>query len=228
MKRHFIYGCKVDFYTVLCTEITTAIFLPLRYPWERFPVSETSTIIKLSDGYEIQGNLDAKLLIMTEHGIKEAELPFKQKGNRFYCDLRELLNDLKIPYEECSGKACDDSYWQQRDYTSEVLYCKDGLMEHMVSPYWGEQYELYFVNRKYQPRADGHEIKILRWNHCDARTWTTLEPWFRYLIRTRRKVDSGNFTWMLRDLDKRDMRLYMRQNGKGYDWVDYKDWFYMR
>ena len=219
MKKEMIYGRKVDFYTVLCTEKRVSVFLPMKFPWEK---QGEKTLISLSSDYQIIGNTGAKLLIATGSGIREVAIPFEKKGKNLCCNLPKFLKTLDIPYERANGTACDGSTWKQEDYTSEVLYCKDGMLEHLNSPYWGGQYEMHFANKEIRPETGGRAVEILRLNFCEAKDWDNVEQWFRYLLKKKRKLRPYDFARILRSAGQDRLHLFVKMKKGGYDWVDFK------
>lgn len=156
------------------------------FAWEE---SDEKAVINLGDGHEIRCNLKTKLLIKKDDGISEINLPFKKKGKIYTCNLEKILNANNIAYEKGYGVFCDMTEWSQKEATSEVIYNEDGMLEYIISPYWGEQYVMYYANKKICPSAAGRRIEIIRYSNCAKDKQSEIEKWFKYMLKKKRSLD---------------------------------------
>ncbi|MBR4513922.1 MAG: hypothetical protein IKO61_03455 [Lachnospiraceae bacterium] len=219
-KNRMKYGNTVDLFPLLNTN--DAIFIPKLFSWE----PEATKAIVTVCNKEIICNLGSKLLIKTDGLIREVSIPFEinEKGE-YTCKLRHALREKKIKYEKGTGIYCDETCYSQERSSSEVLYCKDAIIEHSESPYWGLQYELYIVNEQMRPKAGGRTVKIIRFNECDPQKKTEIEKWMFNVLRKKRTLEAYDLEKALREFVKGSAfvcAMFCQVYGDKYDWVYYQ------
>ena len=218
-KNEMKYGNMVDLYPLLYTNAN--IFIPRSFAWEAEAAKAIVTIYE----EEIICNLGSKLLIDTDEGIQELSIAFQRNEKGEYrCNLLRFLRDKGIRYEKGPGTYCDGGRFSQKVSSSEVLYCKDGIIEHIVSPYWGHQFELRIVNKQMQPNAGGRSVKIVRLNACDPKMQTEIEKWMCKVLWKKSELVAYDLEKAVRQFAKRTpftCSLFYQKYGDEYSWEYY-------
>lgn len=213
------YGTTVMLFPILYTE--AVLFIPRCFAWEK---EATKAVVRI-DQYAISCNLGTKLLLFTDEGILEKNIPFVKKKTGYRCNLLRLLQEEGIPYTEGPGRYCDGVAFTQRDSSAEALYCKKAMIEHVSSPYWGEQYELRIADQRFCLEIGGKRVKILRFNECDLRQQNKIEDWLRSLIEKNKKPDAYELEKRVREFVKGSAficSLYYQKSGDSYEWAYYQ------
>lgn len=218
MKKKMNYGYLVDIFPVINTDQMVEIFIPKIFPWEE---SDKKAVINLVDSLEIRCNLKTRLLIKKDEGISEINLPFKKKGQLYQCELLKLFEENNILYERGEGEFCDGTKWSQKEATSEVIYNEDGMLEYIISPYWGEQYVMHFANKKSCPMAEGRRIEIIRYSNCAEYSQSGIERWFKYMLKKNRSIDFYTLNKIKREVRSGMGSIYYQKDDKTYEWLEY-------
>lgn len=215
------YGYLVQLWPVVTTNPLVQIFIPKLFSWEK---SDEKVMINLGDGYAIRCSLKTRIIIEKDDGISEIYLPFKKKGKSYQCDLLKFFKENSIIYERGEGKFCDGTAWSQKEASSEAIYNEDGMLEYIISPYWGEQYEMYFANKKCCPRAAGRRIKIIRYSNCAKDKQSEIEKWFKYMLKKKRSIDLYTLNKIKREMKCSGVwggGIYYQKEDKTYDWMEF-------
>jgi hypothetical protein len=215
------YGTTVELYTLFNN--SWYIFIPMCYPWEE---DAKQAIVRLDRKHIIEANLGSKLLVIDDNGVKEKRLIFHydQEGRKV-CRLSKFLKKSGLEYEKNQNDCyCDGTSWNQKDSTSEIIYCQRGWLEHTSSKYWGEQYDIRFVDRKERPCAGGIPVENIRLNGCQKGIWKEMEDMFYKIIEDPEVLKFSDLQRLIRIAKPTGVQpcgLYM-QTTNGYEWKELK------
>ncbi len=220
MQTQFNYGHIVCFYPVIDAEKRMEVFIPDLYPWEE---GAEETIVFLNDKYSIDANKKSKLLFYEDHkSMREIDLHFESGySDKPVAFLQKTLAEEGIIFEPGNGRGCDGIKWCQEDYTSEVMYCEDAMMDRCTGPYWGEQYQFDFLNESCRPVLGGQAVRSIRFSDCVSGVWSELEKWFTKLLDEPRAIDRHELSVMARELTEGgpfDLSVF-KKIGCEYDWI---------
>ena len=220
MQTQFNYGHTVCFYPVIDADKMMEVFIPELYPWEE---GAEETKVFLNDDYSFDANRKSKLLFYENRkSMREIELHFE----RGYSDkpvafLQKTLAEEGISFGRGTGRGCDGTEWCQEDYTAEVMYCSDALMDHSTGPYWGEQYQFDFINKSCRPVLGGKRVRSIRFSHCMSGVWPEMEKWFTKLLDEPRTMDRHELSVIARELTEGgpyDLAVFGKDRNI-YDWI---------
>lgn len=223
----FIYGREIEFSPVIRAKENISVFIPQTFPWEK---EETAEII-LNAKFRIIANMQAKLLKRTNKGIQQLFIPFEESDGKLVCDLPKFLEENNLHAEQLRGRYCNGTKWNQPDSTDKVLVCGKGMLRHIDSPYWGNQYEFLFCDKSIGMCLGCKDVKIMRFSFCDKDAWEKMESVFRVLISGRYDWDFSDFSEMLRyagvwyDNKLNTIQVFIKDHRGVYDWTDISNLF---
>ena len=212
------YGTTVTPFPIIYTK--PIVFIPKYFGWEEEAEKAELFIYEK----KIICNLGTKLLLETADGYKEISIPFEKTQNGYSYNLLRLLRDNGIRYAKASGHYCDGAEYTQESSAEEALYCKNGMITHCSSPYWGEQYEVRIVNESLKPYVNGKPIGIIRFNNCNLEKQNLIDKWFSSFLKKRKEIDAYAIEKKVRQFTTGNMLVcslfYKKADGK-YEWA----WF---